>query len=506
MTTTPPPTPPIYKVTFGPADFLATKADRSPYTPPALSFPAPVTATSSGLFHDAGMLATWQQRALNGPWKSANDFAPHSYGEWDRVISLAEQLCARPGDEPAPNVAVNYDINTNGAMQSGGLAVAASFAYRVGGQTKYLTAALDWLLKRVNNPANDISLRGFSISTNGGASWDMDGMLEFGAVNRLISTYNNIRHALTFGDRVTIEKAIQRYAYFAHQHLSWGLESLFPNRLAGDYHVLGQQIHDWHNSEAMAYQDGVPYHAFIFPNGAPGPQIPIIALYYNNRRAQEALCMAMAGVLLNDGKLIGAAKTYFREWLAYAVHPTGAQGEWNRNLNYGIAFQGEIYGDLNIAAYLDAAVALHHYGDDELLTYQTTDGLFGFGCLPGEPAKTVLTPMMLHLDLIAGRKVLFAHERNVAPQVPRQATCMCGQTSAYFGSNPIDNWHDIGYAIALPHFDVPAIRKTVLRLPAPGMPTIPGATGNQVAGYFGSTTVHAAPAFAFVPPAMAFST
>jgi hypothetical protein len=68
------------------------------YTPTAGgSLSATSDATAIGILYTDAHLAEWQDRALNGPYKSAGDsFDPLIPGEWDRIVTNKNTFVANP--------------------------------------------------------------------------------------------------------------------------------------------------------------------------------------------------------------------------------------------------------------------------------------------------------------------------------------------------------------------------------------------------------------------------
>jgi hypothetical protein len=76
---------PTYNVTY------------TPTTGGSLSASGTGTATTLGLLYTDAHLAEWQNRALNGPYKSAADsFDPLIPGEWDRIVINKNAFVADP--------------------------------------------------------------------------------------------------------------------------------------------------------------------------------------------------------------------------------------------------------------------------------------------------------------------------------------------------------------------------------------------------------------------------
>lgn len=129
-----------------------------------------------------------------------------------------------------------------------------------------------------------------------------------------------------------------------------------------------------------------------------GRPVPVSSLYYNNRRAMQALAVGLIGIHAASSPLIDCAVRYVQSWIRRGVWPDGASSEWVR-ASSTIPQQGLIYGWINIGCALDLAMRLDAIGDRRLIDYSTRDGL----ALPGWwPAKTVWTACDRQMRIEAG--------------------------------------------------------------------------------------------------------
>lgn len=126
--------------------------------------------------------------------------------------------------------------------------------------------------------------------------------------------------------------------------------------------------------------------------------VPVSALYYNNRRAMQALAVGLIGAYLKAPTLIDCAVSYVQAWVKRGVWPDGAQSDWTR-ANDKVPQQGLIYAWSNIGCVLELAMRLDMIGDRRLLDYSTRGGL----TMPGWwPAKTIWTPCDRQMRIEAG--------------------------------------------------------------------------------------------------------
>lgn len=118
-----------------------------------------------------------------------------------------------------------------------------------------------------------------------------------------------------------------------------------------------------------------------------GRPVLVSSLYYNNRRAMQALAVGLIGIHAASATLIDCAVRYVQAWIKRGVWPDGASSDWVR-ASAKVPQQGLIYAWINIGCALELAMRLDAIGDRRLIDYSTQDGL----TLPGWwPAKTVWT-------------------------------------------------------------------------------------------------------------------
>jgi len=251
------------------------------------------------------------------------------------------------------------------------------------------SAVASWLLACAT--AGNMSAVPYQIAVYnpGGESW-------FGVASwtvRAYSAYKLVKQTMATPDKITMDAWFHGLAHYHRNHVNhaaWGVAGVFPNRLVDDY-----------NTRASSAASGSLTTKRYVQNGS---FISDLALWYNNRYATGAFCAGMIGCGLGDNSLISDAARYFKEWLTYSVTAEGYQGEWSRYKDYGYTSDGITYGETNIAAYLELAKAMADRGDNSLIQFRTTDGLFGTAS-PTKP-KTIWTPMDTHISMNLGSLVL----------------------------------------------------------------------------------------------------
>jgi hypothetical protein len=482
------------------------------YTAPAglTAIAALAIPTSGGVFYTPAELAVWRQRASSntGPFIAANDFTKGSPGDLSRILTNATKL-ASAGEVPLTSTTAEATFGSHGT-----LARDAAFAYLLLGDAGMQTAVRKYLLAQAANPVLDFAktlcITDTSGNTNDGKFFHASWLL------RYVVTYDYVRHSLPAADRLTIENFIRRNAYFFAAHADWGLSTVFPNRMLGDYSKRSSSAAT--TTEASTWQakrydtngdclvnasdapTASPIYAYVSADGKVGPRISVLSQWYNNRRSTLATAFGAAGVLLGDATLITSAKRYFMEWLAYGVWGDGAQGEYARNGDYCIAAQGPIYSANNSQGAAMLAQVLVRKGDRSLIDFSTTAGLFG---TESSTPKTIELTVKTYLDLMTGKLKWFYHEPWRSQQVLTSAGSLGNTEVRYMaGTQVMDDYHELGLlpaAALMPRLNIAGVvmrDKTITPL------RFPGSTGNPVPTGYGNwnDTFNALPAVLLLRP------
>lgn len=438
-----------------------------------------------GVFYTGKELETWRERIASGRFVRDNDFLRGSPGDWDRIVSNARVFLAR--DEAVLPLNAQFDLRA----RHGSLARDAAFHYLVKRDVASLSAVRDYLLSQAGNPGNDFTslcIRPLSGPTRDAFFAESTWFL------RYLVTYDFVRSALNASDRVAIENYVRRQGHFFAAHGDWGIELIFPKRQQGNYSVRGRDAKDtgaavWHAKRVDSNGDckidsndnplSYPVHAYTRGDGTVGPRIPILALWFNNRRSVNALAFGVAGLVLAEPPLIARSKRYFMEWLTYSVFPDGSEGEFERNGDYCIPNQGLFYAAQNIVGAMMLARALDRQGDNSLSTFRTKKGLFGTESL--KSAKSLELVAGTQVALKTGKLRWYFHEIEMPVQKPRDSTFLGEMTSYYMGGKkPTDNYHELGMIVAASVAPNVSIAGLVLRDPATTSLRFPGSTGNGV--------------------------
>lgn len=314
-------------------------------------------------------------------------------------------------------------------------------------------------------------------------------------------------------ERAQVERYLRRQAYFFAAQIGYGLGLLFPQRLAGRYtpapdYAAGARTpagmwlsrtadHEDHcalstsntsntsGTGGSASAPSMPVYAYQdAATGRLGPRLSVLSQWYNNRKAITTLAFGLAGLVLEDDLLIAHAKRYFMEWLSYAVYPDGSEGEYARNGDYCIPRQGTIYGLSNLTAAMHFAHWLQRAGDDTLMNFSTTQGLFGTQSLRSQAPKSLRLVTQTYLDLVTLQRpwVMARGGRQSRPGDPADEHLGALEVR-YLGGSPADAYHELGLLLdvdALPGAQGAVLRSQILRQGAYAGLRFPGTSGNPV--------------------------
>ena len=484
----------------------ATPLCREGFLPPAdlvATAPAPLPATGTGAFFNAVELAAWRSRVKAGPFVKDADFAAASPGDWDRIQANARRFVSQ-GETLS-------DTGDAARASHGSLARDAAFNHLMAPDAALLTAVRSYLLAQVAATANDFASQRCYRALDNTAR---DGFFaEAPWLTRLAATYDFVRAALPAADRLLIENYLRRNAWFFATQLDWGLKSVFPQRLAGDYSVRGEDAATtgnavWYSRAVDSNQDCTidtqdsaaqwPRYAYARADGSLGPRVSWLQMWFNNRRAANALAAGSVGVMLGDSELVTRAKRYVMEWLAYGVWSDGASGEYSRNGEYCIAKQGLIYSAASVQGGLMLARMLARKGDRSLANFSTRAGLNGTEATGSAASKSLALVASTFLRAASGELGWYQAEPERAAQAPRSQTDLARLDVRYLASaTAVDDVHELGMLSSAAIVPSVPVVKAMLEHKVITQPMPAGQTRNAVATGLGAWT----DAFAVMPAA-----
>lgn len=326
-------------------------------------------------------IQVWQERIVNGPFKTKGDYAPQgseSPGDYERILDNANNFIANTSAEIWVGIDGTLDggtepwvENLEGSYQSlgpgssrGTNAMGAAFIYLLSDDLTYGNACKTFLIDQATNyPFTDFSDTSNwqlgAVKADNHPGWHI---CEW--ANRLAFTYDCVNSLMSASERATVEAWLLDIGLYFQDALDSNLELLWPNRSTGDYTPSGVVNH---SSTKSSWLDG--------PNNIP-------TFWYNNRKVHSARLMARLGLLLDNSSMQASAKLWAKEVVRFAMYPNGLLGETIRSdteyLGGGsthIALEaGYWYPWITLSGTIMIAELFARTGDYELYEYTTSEG------------------------------------------------------------------------------------------------------------------------------------
>jgi hypothetical protein len=318
-------------------------------------------------------VAMWQDRAVNGPFKSSGDFSTNSPGHWDEMnaalsVDYTQYVWSGPelfdsdGSVAAQGTSDgNVPIEGTRRMHDMMSASYANFVVNNGSFPSHVMSVL-------NNQRQVSSLNFWDRSL-----WPYNKYNDLSPVFHLAQwmCYFIIAYDNALAQGATPNSAavswFEGFADFCENELHNSLGSAsnaFPNRKSNDYSVRGSAVDD-ENYNVVTRATGEQVY------------IPRIMVFYNNRRHQQAGFLGLYGALTGDAYYIGEFKRYMRELVMFGASVSGGSrgsfGDWNRGTTtfpqLGYSYHGH-----GITHCLWAMDALARQGDTELYDFSSSEG------------------------------------------------------------------------------------------------------------------------------------
>ena len=318
------------------------------------------TRQVKGRFFTAGELRRWRSRASNGPYRLEGDVAAHSPGDWNRIAGNARRFlqdplqgvwsgpggrgCVPQGAEEPPREAgmrlrdaafyglVRQDPQVRGAVRERLLAQATALDFS--DQERWCPGII-----------NDVG-PGFVI-----AHW---------ATQHLLA-YDFVREEFSAGEQRVLDDWFVSAAQF-HSHDLQSAQSAIFDIVSEDEYAVTDDV------AARPWTDAVAYRG--------APEMSRTATFFNNRRAAQMRFVAMVGAMQGVEEYRQQARQFVQDYLKYAVFPQGYTADFARwtpdNEELGWLYAVNLFGHM-----ATIADALHRVGDDTLVHYVTSDGLYG---------------------------------------------------------------------------------------------------------------------------------
>lgn len=311
----------------------------------------------NGVFYTEQELAIWRQRAQAGPYKTNGDAGVNTPGDWTRIKKGADELLNGVND-PLWKGAVSGPTNEPATRHD--RVRDAAFVYLITGEEKYAKKVVEFLMVQVTDPT--VQWPGRQLVGDQGLFFTAGWMV------KLLNAYSYVKNVATPNQQATIEKWFKEGADYFAKNVQHDLSKNFPDRLNENYSVKSNRALNADYREKWTWHDG---------KGAKHNQIPVIAYWYNNRRAVMVGYVGFAGAYFQNAEWTHHAKVFFKEMLKFSTFPDGTMGEYERNGDRGLPIVGKIYSSYNIEMFVLVADALARTGDFELYEYQTSEGMFG---------------------------------------------------------------------------------------------------------------------------------
>ncbi len=325
-----------------------------------------------GITYTAEELAIWQDRAINGPFKTADDAFTNSPGDWNRIVanaaiyigntSVVEWVGPLPYGAPFVNSQSNVDESPGWNWYAAHNMMCAALVDLVNETSVYTAAIKNSLLTEAAQGELDFSdtVR-FHASGLSDIMWSMaDWQI------KLLYCYDFVgRSNFSAGELVTLD--------------AW-----FIDGATWFYTVLAS-----HWDDVITGGRGGPFGSYTFSGNAGnlipdnyytiklgGPQASVIGTYHNNRRAAMCKYVATTGCLLDNATLRDEGIWVVKEFLAFFWYGDGTWTELHR-ASSGVPDQGLKYGNNTLMEMIETAHILKINGYEDLFTYSTQFGLGG---------------------------------------------------------------------------------------------------------------------------------
>jgi hypothetical protein len=326
-------------------------------------------------------LEVWQERAINGPYKTSGDVSTNSPGDWDRIISSANSLLSNP-------IADNWTAPTTYRSGAGGSppivplvtphipqwaypdpttqgvkVMNAAFAYMVAGNTSYRDAAKTAILAQLNDISLDFSN---TVLWKRGVLYDVNpGFIIPEWAHRYFMAYNYIKSSFSESQQNALDVWFENIALFLQFDLDKPFVDFFVER--GEVPYVFKVAS---NNTSKAVSSGY----FTYDGG---DNVKILHEYYNNRRLTAAKYLAYLGVYRENESLINSAKLYYKELIKFGCFSNGLLADMYRGDSSTLKEQGVAYTASMAMIMWDMASMFAKNGDFDLLYYYTSDGKFG---------------------------------------------------------------------------------------------------------------------------------
>jgi len=377
----------------------AAVADRPPFAAP------PSGNTRLGLHVTSDELAIWQDRAVNGPYKTTGDVSSGSLGDWDRIVSRKNTFNTNPAAVRWNGQVSNqsWHISPPGIDNQQALnMLAAAFYSLVANDATTKTNVHDELIAQAGVTGTNFGDTTRWPTISGGE----DGWIHDYAswLIRLLHSYDYTKAAFSGAEQTTMDTWFLNAANYMDKTAQDLITvARFPNRYSNDYSV------DNYGSLG-ANQFVIFYGGPIHGDWHEG---------WNNRAALLVCFAGLVGIMQNNSTLISHTTRWCKEALSYCVFCTDSNttfhiGDYHRWVD-GYASNGWAYSVDFTESIQTFADALARTGDYTLYAYSTSVDYRG----TGSAARTL-------------QDVINTNLKYVVPDITHYGTSVAGNQNATY--------------------------------------------------------------------------
>jgi hypothetical protein len=314
-------------------------------------------------------LAIQRDRAANGPFRTAGDFSTNSPGHWNEMAATMRLNFSSARWSGPTNLNSNGSVKVEGSNTGNSPPVAtrqmahdmmsAAYAAAVTNNHAVAAAITREIEYQATRPRLDYANR---------TLWPLNYYNDLGPlfmhavwVKDYVLAYD-ITKAMGHSSLIA-ERWFLDLAELNEQAVHENMSRVFPNRKSDSY------------SNRASFVDSTLLSSSRWADGR-SVEYPRIALFYNNRRSNQAGFYGLVGVVLDNTFFKEEFKRYGREWLMFGHRVTssdGLHGDFDRGSD---AFPqlGFSYGLHAMESLIPAMDGLARQGDTSLYEFASSEG------------------------------------------------------------------------------------------------------------------------------------
>jgi len=399
---------------------------------------AATTVTALGFTQEE--IDVWNQRRISGPYKSTGDVSSNSPGDWDRINSNASAFDSNPTAERwTGQTRTNTCVTQNDVNPGFGRGIPinnAAFRSLLLNDSALRAKVVTELLFHANLAGLDFTNTAIWCPGTGGHG---QAIFEYAHwLNKLAVAYDFIRHAISSGDRTTLDAWFTGVMNHFRLRIRAQMDAnnFFTNRYADNWTLTGNGASK--ANTILSLGENTNTHL-------SGYTVSDLNVWYNNRKGVCVALYGLIGVMLDNAQAIADFKTEAKESLQFATFSDGTYYEYNRWDVPPVGAPQQGFGYTGGTTFYQGLVIhfLAREGDFELLNYSTSNGAGGANgttSTAGGP-KTFRLRVEHYLNHVDGTVVRYAtnssaNDGNIAYKIG---------PNRYYGSPLINQdqlWHD----------------------------------------------------------------